>query len=128
MDEYISSLKNENNQLKLENEKLIQHSKSQDEYINKLNEKLSYLEKCVFQNQKEEQKKHELFDIIINTKENLNILKQLYKEKYSQLQHKYLKLREQFEEENNNHSYYTNDKHSSNEKIKKHISKINKVT
>ena len=52
MDEYISSLKNENNQLKLENEKLIQHSKSQDEYINKLHEKLSYLEKCVFQNQR----------------------------------------------------------------------------
>ena len=96
MEEYILNLKNQNYQLNIENSKLNQYLISQDNYIKKLEEKLSYLENCLSQNTKEEQKKHELFDTIIYTQENLGVLKNLYIEKFSKLQNKYIQLKEQF--------------------------------
>lgn len=57
MEEYILTLKNQNYQLNIENKKLNQYLANQDNYIRKLEEKLSYLENCISQNTKEEQKK-----------------------------------------------------------------------
>jgi hypothetical protein len=127
MEEYILNLKNQNYQLNIENSKLNQYLISQDNYIKKLEEKLSYLENCLSQNTKEEQKKHELFDTIIYTQENLGVLKNLYIEKFSKLQNKYIQLKEQFKQQKINNNNIDNTSNSSNENIKKHITKINYV-
>ena len=95
--------------------------------IKKLEEKLSYLENCLSQNTKKEQKKHELFDTIIYTQENLGVLKNLYIEKFSKLQNKYIQLKEQFKQQKINNNNIDNTSNSSNENIKKHITKINYV-
>ena len=125
MEEYILNLKNQNYQLNIENKKLNQYLANQDNYIRKLEEKLSYLENCISQNTKEEQKKHELFDTIIHTQQNLGILKNLYIEKYSQLHNKYIQLKEQFKKQKNINNNMNNNINSSNEKIQKDITKIN---
>ena len=112
MDEYISSLQKENNQLKLKHDNLKQTILKKDNYISQLEEKY-------FQNQDNEKKKYELFDTIKKTQENINVLRDLFIQKFSQLQNKYIKLREKIEKQNNNNN--------SIEKINKYISKINEV-
>jgi chromosome segregation ATPase len=119
MDEYISSLQKENNQLKLKHDNLKQTILKKDNYISQLEEKIVQLEEKYFQNQDNEKKKYELFDTIKKTQENINVLRDLFTQKFSQLQNKYIKLREKVEKQNN--------KNNSIENINKYISKINKV-
>ena len=119
MDEYISSLQKENNQLKLNYDNLKQTILKKDNYISQLEEKIAQLEEKYFQNQDNEKKKYELFDTIKKTQENINVLRDLFIQKFSQLQNKYIKLREKIEKQNNNNN--------SIEKINKYISKINEV-
>ena len=119
MDEYISSLQKENNQLKLNYDNLKQTILKKDNYISQLEEKIAQLEEKYFQNQDNEKKKYELFDTIKKTQENINVLRDLFTQKFSQLQNKYIKLREKIEKQNN--------KNNSIEKINKYISKINEV-
>ena len=119
MDEYISSLQKENNQLKLKHDNLKQTILKKDNYISQLEEKIVQLEEKYFQNQDNEKKKYELFDTIKKTQENINVLRDLFTQKFSQLQNKYIKLREKIEKQNN--------KNNSIENINKYISKINEV-
>lgn len=119
MDEYISSLQKENNQLKLKHDNLKQTILKKDNYISQLEEKIAQLEEKYFQNQDNEKKKYELFDTIKKTQENINVLRDLFTQKFSQLQNKYIKLREKVEKQNN--------KNNSIENINKYISKINEV-
>ncbi len=119
MDEYISSLQKENNQLKLKHDNLKQTILKKDNYISQLEEKIVQLEEKYFQNQDNEKKKYELFDTIKKTQENINVLRDLFTQKFSQLQNKYIKLREKVEKQNN--------KNNSIENINKYISKINEV-
>ena len=119
MDEYISSLQKENNQLKLKHDNLKQTILKKDNYISQLEEKIAQLEEKYFQNQDNEKKKYELFDTIKKTQENINVLRDLFTQKFSQLQNKYIKLREKIEKQNN--------KNNSIENINKYISKINEV-
>ena len=119
MDEYISSLQKENNLLKLKHDNLKQTILKKDNYISQLEEKIAQLEEKYFQNQDNEKKKYELFDTIKKTQENINVLRDLFTQKFSQLQNKYIKLREKIEKQNNNNN--------SIEKINKYISKINEV-
>jgi chromosome segregation ATPase len=119
MDEYISSLQKENNQLKLKHDNLKQTILKKDNYISQLEEKIAQLEEKYFQNQDNEKKKYELFDTIKKTQENINVLRDLFIQKFSQLQNKYIKLREKIEKQNNNNNFI--------EKINKYISKINEV-
>ena len=119
MDEYISSLQKENNQLKLNYDNLKQTILKKDNYISQLEEKIAQLEEKYFQNQDNDKKKYELFDTIKKTQENINVLRDLFIQKFSQLQNKYIKLREKIEKQNNNNN--------SIEKINKYISKINEV-
>ena len=124
MNDY-SFLEKENYELRSEHENLFQKSIKKENYINELEKKISILENNFYKKQKEEQKKKELFDAVENTKENLGFLKQLYIQKFTQLQNKFIKLKENIEHENttieNNNNYF------SNIKINKYISKIDTV-
>ena len=124
MNDY-SILEKENYELRNEHERLFQKSIKRENYINELEKKISILENNFYKKQKEEQKKKELFDAVENTKENLGFLKQLYIQKFTQLQNKFIKLKENIEQENttieNNNNYF------SNIKINKYISKIDTV-
>ena len=66
-----------------------------------------------------------MFDAVKNTKDNLVHLKQLYIQKFTQLQNKFIQLKVKIEQQNynteNNNNYFLNTK------INKYISKIDKV-
>ena len=66
-----------------------------------------------------------MFDAVKNTKDNLGHLKQLYIQKFTQLQNKFIQLKVKIEQQNynteNNNNYFLNTK------INKYISKIDKV-
>jgi hypothetical protein len=124
MNDY-SILEKENYELRNEHEKLFQISIKKENYINELEKKISILENNFYKKKNEDQKKKELFDAVKNTKDNLGHLKQLYIQKFTQLQNKFIQLKVKIEQQNynteNNNNYFLNTK------INKYISKIDKV-
>jgi uncharacterized membrane protein len=124
MNDY-SILEKENYELRNEHEKLFQISIKKVNYINELEKKISILENNFYKKKNEDQKKKELFDAVKNTKDNLGHLKQLYIQKFTQLQNKFIQLKVKIEQQNynteNNNNYFLNTK------INKYISKIDKV-
>ena len=113
MNDY-SILEKENYELRNEHEKLFQISIKKENYINELEKKISILENNFYKKKNEDQKKKELFDAVKNTKDNLGHLKQLYIQKFTQLQNKFIQLKVKIEQQNynteNNNNYFLNTK------------------
>lgn len=74
---------------------LIEQNRNKDEYIRKLEEKISYMEKYIAEIEKENERKNELYRNISDTKNEFERLKQNWSDKFLLLEKKFIRLKEQ---------------------------------
>ena len=142
----ISNILKENEALRKELEIQYTQNENKDLYINKLEEKISFMEKYIKDIEKENQGKIELYKTIDITKNEFEKLKENWSQKFEKLEKKYEKLKIKYQSilnkninedniqtedniEDNYNRYNINYTHKKEpNKIDTYITKINEVS